>query len=69
MITALLELVLGFASIVYETEPDPAPLEPEFIVIQLAVVDAVQLHELEVVTLMEPFPPFASIWSLAGFIE
>ena len=41
------------------TEPFPLPLEPEVIVIQLALLVAVQAHPFGAVTATLPVPPLA----------
>jgi hypothetical protein len=42
------------------TVPLPDPLAPELIVIQFALLDAVQLHPLPAFTFTLPVPPVAS---------
>jgi hypothetical protein len=49
--------------------PFPVPLLPEVIVIQPAVLDAVQEHPLPAVTLTLPLPPLAPNEALVGKIE
>jgi len=41
------------------TVPDPVPPAPLEITTQAALLDAVQLHSAEVVTVTEPVPPAA----------
>jgi hypothetical protein len=51
------------------TLPFPSPLFPEVIVIQEAVLAAVQAQPLEAVTLTEPLPPTPPKELLAGLME
>lgn len=53
----VLELVLVLEETEYDTVPLPLPLPPDVIVIQDALLDAVQLQPLVVVTLTLPVPP------------
>jgi hypothetical protein len=48
------------------TVPLPVPLAPDVIVIQPALLVAVQAHPLAAVTLTEPLPPLAGIAAVAG---
>ena len=60
-------LVLG--ATVKLTEPLSDPLAPEVTVIQVALLTAVQLHPVEVVTVVDPVPPAAGTDWVDGEIE
>jgi hypothetical protein len=54
---AALDRVLGFATTLNVTVPDPLPVAPLEIVTQAALLDAVQLQPADVVTVTVPVPP------------
>jgi hypothetical protein len=50
-------VVVVLAATLNVTMPLPEPLAPPVMVIQLALLEAVQAHPPEVVTVTEPVPP------------
>jgi len=62
----VLDDVVVLAATEQLTTPLPVPLLPEVIVIQGALLVAVQVHPLCVVTLMFPVVPLAPTDALAG---
>jgi hypothetical protein len=58
----------AFGATEYPTVPLPLPLAPEAIVIQVALLRAVQEHALGAVTATLPLPPTAATEALVGEI-
>jgi hypothetical protein len=61
-------LVFVFAATEYPTVPLPLPLLPEVIVIQAALLAAVQVQPVGAVTVTLPVPPLACTDALVGAI-
>ena len=69
VIVVLLVRLVEFGKTTYCTVPFPAPLDPELMVTQKALLAAVQLHPAPAETLIEPEPPPTGKDLLVGEME